>query len=154
MVRVISSNYLSDFNHLMYGYRVRLRAYSAFRLPGEPPTHRPSAALLSVAGRNARTTSRRKHFLYGRCSRPLSLSQVWRTHEDHQKAHCCRDPTPFSTRVNRCGMKPLSPTRKLGVPQRAPHFSTAPPHLFPLKPLQSPSSPRFFASSQLLAMAV
>lgn len=28
-------------------------------------------------------------------------------------------------------------------------FSTSPPHLFPLKPLQRPSSPRFFGSRQL-----
>jgi hypothetical protein len=56
---------------------------------------------------------------------------------------------PFSTRVNRCCMKPLSPTRKLCVPRRAPHFSTSSPHLFPSKPLQRPSSPRFFGSRQL-----
>src|SRR5438034_241193 len=106
-------------------------------------------ALLPVAGRNPRTTSRRTPLLYGRRSRSLSLSQVWWTHEDHRKAHCCRDPTPFSTTVNRCGMKPLSPTRKLCALRRAPHFSTSPPHLFPLQPLQPPSSPRFFASRQL-----
>jgi hypothetical protein len=79
----------------------------------------------------------------------LSLSQVWRTHEDQRKAHGRRDPTPFSTRVNRCCMKPLSPTRKLCVSRRAPHFSTSPPHLFPLKALQQPSSPRFVGSRQL-----
>jgi hypothetical protein len=39
----------------------------------------------------------------------------------------CRDPTPFSTRVNRCGMKPLFPTQKLCVPRRALHFSTSLP---------------------------
>src|SRR5271169_1993017 len=80
------------------------QAYSAFRLPGQPPTHHPFAPMLSVAGRNPKTTSRRTPFLYGRRSRSLSLSQVRRTHEDHRKAHCCRDPTPFSTRVNFCGM--------------------------------------------------
>jgi len=74
---------------------------------------------------------------------------VWRTHEGHRKVHACRDPTPFSTRINRRCVKPLSPTRKLCVPRRAPHFSTTPPHLFPLMPLQRPSSSRFFGSSQL-----
>jgi hypothetical protein len=46
-------------------------------------------------------------------------------------------------------MKPLSPTRKLCVPRRAPHFSTSLPHLFPSKPLQQPSWPRFFGSRPL-----
>ena len=121
----------------------RLRAYSAFRFPGQPPTHHPSAPLLSIAWRNPRTASRRTPFLYRRCSRSLSLSQVWRPHEGHRKAHGCRDPTPVSTRVNHCCMKPLSPPRKLCVPRRAPHFSTSPPYRFPLQLLQRPSS-RYF----------
>jgi|SRR5215469_4227780 len=81
--------------------------------------------------------------------RVVHMSQLWRTHEDHRKAHGCRDPTALSSRVNRGCMKPLSPTRKLCVPRRAPHSSTSPPHLFPLKPLQRPSSPRFFGPRQL-----
>jgi len=93
--------------------------------------------------RNPRTASRRTPFLYRRCSRSLSLSQVWRPHEGHRKAHGCRDPTPVSTRVNHCCMKPLSPPRKLCVPRRAPHFSTSPPYRFPLQLLQRPSS-RYF----------
>ena len=79
----------------------------------------------------------------------VHMSQLWRTHEDHRKAHGCRDPTALSSRVNRGCMKPLSPTRKLCVPRRAPHSSTSPPHLFPLKPLQRPSSPRFSGPRQL-----
>src|SRR5260370_41464363 len=122
--------------------------YWVFVVRRQPPTHRRFAPVLSVGGGNPRATSRRTPFLYGRRSRSLSLSQVWRTHEDHRKAHGCRDPTPFSTRVNRCCMKSLSPTRKLCVPRRAPHFSTSLPHLFPSKPLQQPSSPRFFGSKQ------
>ncbi len=46
----------------------RLRAYSAFRLLGQPPTHHPSAPVLSVAARNSRTAYRRTCFLHRRSS--------------------------------------------------------------------------------------
>ena len=48
------------------------------------------------------------------------------TDEGHRKDHRCRNPTSFSTTDQRCGMRLLSPTRKLRVLRGAPHFCAAP----------------------------
>ena len=45
----------------------------------------------------ARIACRRTRLLHRRRSWFLSLSQVWRTHEGHRKAHRCRDPISIST---------------------------------------------------------
>src|SRR5271157_4349599 len=41
--------------------------------------------------------------------------------EDHRAAHCCRNPTSFSTGDHRCRMKRFSPARKLRVLWHAAH---------------------------------
>ena len=112
------------------------------------------APVLSVAGRSPRTTSQRTPFLYGRRSRSLSLSQVWRIDEDHRTAHGCRDPTSFSTTVNRCCMKPLSPTPTLRVPRRAPSFSSARRHTNFLCASSTTIFAAVLCSSHLLSVAV
>ena len=83
--------------------------------------------------------------------RQRKLSQVWWTDEGPRAAHRCRNPTSFSTGGHCCGMKRLSPTRKLRAPRRAPHLCA-----FPLnKSLLCASSTTLFAllfrGRQLLA---
>src|SRR3977135_429112 len=48
------------------------------------------------------------------------------TDEGHRKAHRCRNPTSFSTTDQLCGMRLLSPTRKLWVLPGAAHLSASP----------------------------
>src|SRR5258708_22171232 len=48
------------------------------------------------------------------------------TDEGHRKAHRCRNSTSFSTTDQRCGMRLLSPTRKLCVLPAAPHLCALP----------------------------
>src|SRR5580704_16626268 len=48
------------------------------------------------------------------------------TDESHRKAHRCRNSTSFSTTDQLCGMRLLSPTRKLCVLPGAPHFCAPP----------------------------
>src|SRR5258707_12661107 len=52
------------------------------------------------------------------------------TDEGHRKVHRCRNPTSFSTTDQRCGMKLLSPTRKLRVLRGALHFFASPSNRF------------------------
>src|SRR6266446_1303790 len=48
------------------------------------------------------------------------------TDEGHRKAHRCRNPTSFSTTDQLCGMRLLSPTRKLCVLPGAPYLCAPP----------------------------
>src|SRR6266849_5911231 len=48
------------------------------------------------------------------------------TDEGHRKTHRCRNPTSFSTTDQRCGMRLLSPTRKLCVLPGAPYLCGSP----------------------------
>src|SRR6267154_648841 len=48
------------------------------------------------------------------------------TNEGHRKAHRCQNPTSFSTTGQRCGMRLLSPTRKLCVLPGAAHLYASP----------------------------
>src|SRR5215470_5356935 len=75
--------------------------------------------MLPAIGCSTRSASRRTHFLHRRRSGSLSLSQVWRTNEGHRTAHCRRNPTPFSTTDQLCGMKLVSPTPTLRALLRA-----------------------------------
>ena len=75
--------------------------------------------MLPVVGCGTRSACRRTHFLHRRRSRPLSLSQVWRTNEGHRTVDRCRTPTSFSTMDQLCGMKRLSPTPTLRALLRA-----------------------------------
>src|ERR1700747_1893227 len=62
------------------------------------------------------------------------------TDEGHRKAHRCRNSTSFSTTDQLCGMKPLSPTRKLWVLPGTPHLSASPSN----RSLLTPSSTTVF----------
>src|SRR5258708_12031278 len=55
------------------------------------------------------------------------------TDEGHRKGARCRNPTSFSTTDQLCGMRLLSPTRKLHALRGAPHLCALPPNpsLFP-----------------------
>jgi hypothetical protein len=90
----------------------RVCAYPALRFPGLPTALHNIAPRLPVVGCGTRSAYRRTHFLHRRPSGSLSLSQVWRTN-DHQTAHCRRNPTSFSTTDKLCSMKLLSPTPTL-----------------------------------------
>src|SRR5258708_17292442 len=48
------------------------------------------------------------------------------TDEGHRKVHRCRNSTSFSTTDQLCGMRLLSPTRKLCVLPGAPHLCAPP----------------------------
>src|ERR1700730_9830450 len=63
------------------------------------------------------------------------------TDEGHGKAHRCRNPTSFSTTDQLCGMRLLSPTRKLCVLPGAPHLCASPSN----RSLLPPSSTIVFA---------
>jgi hypothetical protein len=63
------------------------------------------------------------------------------TDEGHRKAHRCRNSTSFSTTDQLCGMRLLSPTRKLWVLPGAAHLSASPSN----RSLLPPSSTTFFA---------
>src|ERR1700686_3578543 len=52
------------------------------------------------------------------------------TDEGHRKAHRCRNSTSFSTTDQLCGMRLLSPTRKLCVLPGAPHLCAPPLNQF------------------------
>src|SRR5258708_5360741 len=104
----------------------RFCAYPALRFPRLPTALRNIAPMLPVVGCGTRSAYRRTHFLHRRRSGSLSLSQVWRTNEGHRTAHRCRNPTSFSTTDQRCGMRLLSPTRKLWVLPGAAHLCASP----------------------------
>src|SRR5260370_2099316 len=55
---------------------------------------------------------------------------MWGDDEGHRKAQRCLNPASFSTTDQLCGMKLLSPTRKLRVLRGAPHFLAAPSNRF------------------------
>src|SRR5258707_15846915 len=63
------------------------------------------------------------------------------TDEGHRKTHRCRNPTSFSTTDQRCGMRLLSPTRKLCVLPGAPYLCGSPSN----RSLLPPSSTTVFA---------
>src|ERR1700692_4160376 len=63
------------------------------------------------------------------------------TDEGHRKTHRCRNPTSFSTTDQRCGMRLLSPTRKLCVLPGAAHLCASPSN----RSLLLPSSTTVFA---------
>src|ERR1700756_1931474 len=58
------------------------------------------------------------------------IFQVWRPNEGRRAADGCRNPTSISTTDQRCGMRLLSPTRKLCVLPGAPHLCGSPANRF------------------------
>src|ERR1700692_3831898 len=60
------------------------------------------------------------------------------TDEGHRKTHRCRDPTSFSTTDQLCGMRLLSPTRKLCVLPGAAHCCASPSNRSLLPPSSTP----------------
>ena len=66
---------------------------------------------------------------------------MWWTDEGHRKTHRCRNPTSFSTTDRLCGMRLLSPTRKLWVLPGAAHLCASPSN----RSLLPPSSTTVFA---------
>jgi hypothetical protein len=103
----------------------RVCAYPALRFPSLPTALHNIAPMLPVVGCGTRSAYRRTHLLHRRCSRSLSLSQVWRTNEGHRTAHRCRNPTSFSISDQLCGMKRLSPTPTLRALLRATPLSAS-----------------------------
>src|SRR5260370_12629970 len=63
------------------------------------------------------------------------------TDEGHRKTHRCRNPTSFSATDQLCGMRLLSPTRKLWVLPGAAHLCASPSN----RSLLPPSSTTVFA---------
>src|SRR6266436_4822363 len=129
----------------------RLRAYPALRFPGLPTAPHDIAPMLPVVGCGTRSAYRRARFFHRRRSRSLSLSQVWRTNEGHRTAHCRRNPTSFSTTDQLCGMRLLSPTRKLWVLPGAAHLCASPSNRSLFQPLRPQSLRYFFAVANFRA---
>src|SRR5260370_12588110 len=70
------------------------------------------------------------------------------TDEGHRKAHRCRNPTSFSTTDQLCGMRLLSPTRKLWVLPGAAHLCASPLNRSLLPPSSTTVSAILFRRSQ------
>src|SRR6266851_5970232 len=119
----------------------RLRAHSAFRLPGQPPACHAPTALLSPSRLRPRAASRSTRCFHGRCTCSLALSEVWWPNEGRRTAYGGPNPTPLSASGRHCSMKSLSPIRILHAPRHGPHSCAFPPDSFFL----SAPSATFFA---------
>ena len=107
---------------LPQGFR-RIRNFGFF---GQPQTRHTPTPLLSVFGIGTTAASRTARFRHRRSPRFLALPQVWWSDESRRAAHCCRNPTPFSTAGHHSSMKQLSPTRFFRVSRHAPYSCALP----------------------------